>query len=368
MRNDIDSFINTFRSALKANMTYLESLEEIDMFAAQRTNTAGEKPPRSPEADAFVKKTEALSAIQAKLATDLPFAKREVALGRLGPDDLQKILRLTRGCIIPTIGLGCMSDIFERTSQEAGWDRSMSFATATLTDAVNDAEKARIESINEWHELMKLLREPFSSITDVVDEGLQHIALTLQITRTGKGEISKDDREAVGDAPKPGDKNFATYYFRRIEDFQKSKELMLRGWCSIHNIELSDDFFSDPNTNGFEAPPWMNSGNFSEARKALRRQLMIMLYIEFLLYSISRRVYDFIKCSDDLRDCGKLGGRRLIVPGYKRLRKWIFSSLLLEQDVDSEDVMDVNESSTEVRLGQAYVLSRLLLHFCVDQS
>ena len=310
------------------------------MFAAQRTNTAGEKPPRSPEAEAFLSKMRSVSAIQAKAATDLAFAKREVAIGKLGPDDLKNVFRLLRSTVIPATGLSCMSDIFDRTSEDRGWDRSVSFANACLSDATNEADKARIQSINEWHELIKLLKEPFASITAVIDEGLQHVAITLQLTRNPKSSLAEDDREASGDTPRPGYEEFAAYFKRRAEVFQESKKVMLRGWCRMHDIELPDDFFSNPCSKDFDIPSWMNAGHFTEARKRLRRQLMIMLYIEFLLYSISRRTYDLILYADGLRDCGKLSHTRLIVPGYKRLRKWFYSALWLKQDMSADDFAD----------------------------
>ena len=353
VRNDMQTFISGLRSALKANLVYLTSLQSSDMFAAQRTNTAGERPFRSPEAVEFAAKTEALTGILSKFSTDLPFAKRELAIGKIGPDDLQQIFRLMRQCVTPAIGLSCMPAIFEHTGEEAGWDRSVSLAGVALEDVDNDAQRARIEAINEWHELLRLLREPFSSITDVIDEGLEHVLLTLGLPKKPIKKPSQDDSEATGDNPKPGDKDYAQHYRKKADDFQQSKQLMLRGFCHVHGIELSDDFFTNPANRDFEAPSWMNEGTFTPARRALRRQLMIVLYIEFLLYSISRRVLDLINYADELRDSGKLSQRRLVVPGLKRVRKWMYSSLFQEQDVDAEEDADIDGTSTNVRLGAA---------------
>ncbi len=80
---------------------------------------------------------------------------------------------------------------------------------------------------------------------------------------------------------------------------------------------------------------------------------MIVLYIEFLLYMISRRVLNLINFADELRDSGKLSQRRLIVPGLKRVRKWVYSSLFQEQDVDAEEDADIDGTATNVRLGAA---------------
>ncbi|KAK3708565.1 hypothetical protein LTR37_011460 [Vermiconidia calcicola] len=356
---DIETFISQLRSALTANLAYLNSLGETDMFAAQRTNTEGEKPFRSPEAEAFLAKVKGLAATQAKFSADIPFAKREVAWGKLGPDDLQKIFGHLRECTIPAVGLSCMSDIFERMSEDRGWDRSVSFANVGLGDAANEAEKARIETINEWHELIRLLKEPFGEITDLINDGLQHVAITLQFSTAAKSVPAETDSEAKGDTPKPGDQEFTAYFRQKAEDFQRSKQTMLRGWCRIHNIELPEDFFSNPQARDFNAPSWMNDGVSSQTRKHLRRQLMVLLYIEYLLYIMARRVHRLIEAAEGLEESGKLSQKRLIVPGYKRLRKWVYSSIFEQQDEHPEDY---NEQSTVVQLGQAYNRRKDLEH------
>lgn len=239
--NDMRAFIGGLQGCLGANMTYLNSLEQTDMFAAQKTNTRGtSKPRRSPEAEELNANMKAVSAIHAKCATNLTFAKRELALGRLGGDDLQAIFKLLRELTIPIVGLSTLSDIFERISEESGWDRSQSFAAANIAAATTEAEKSRIESINQWHELIRLLQEPFADLTEVIDAGLQHVVITLQLVQAPAQKRSNDDREAIGDSPpKPGDRTFAAYLDRKSEEFNKSKQLMLRGWCRLHGMFIS---------------------------------------------------------------------------------------------------------------------------------
>ncbi|KAK5167434.1 uncharacterized protein LTR77_007133 [Saxophila tyrrhenica] len=351
---DMRASIAGFRGALGANLDYLKSLEDTDMFAAQRTRTDGVKPARSPEAEALIAKVQALGPTNAKFAIDLPFAKREVAIGKLGPDDLQELYRRVRECTIPLVGLSCMSDIFERTSEERGWDRSVSFATATFEDATNAAERARIENINQWHELIKLLKEPFTSITEAIGEGFEHCSRTLQLEKPPKQDKPKRDPEASAARVEPGDAAFGGAFRTKIEDFHKSKQLMLRGWCDIHGIELPQDYFTNPSAKEIQAPRWMSAGPLTEERRRLRRQLMVLLYVEFLLYLMAKRVHALILVADELRASGKLSHSRLIVPGFKRLRKWVRSSLFHSQEGHEEDTMDFNDHTTNVELGQAF--------------
>jgi hypothetical protein len=173
------------------------------------------------------------------------------------------------------IGLSCMSDIFRRTSEERGWDRSVSFANVTLQDASNDVARARIETMNQWHELSKLLEEPFRSITETIDEGFEHVIRVLQLKKAPL--TPSHDQEAGNDKTSPGTPAFAESFRARMEKFQQSKQLMLRGWCDIHGIKLPPDFFSSPTSKDFEAPFWMSAGPLTGDRRRLRRQLMVSL-------------------------------------------------------------------------------------------
>ncbi|KAK5115828.1 hypothetical protein LTR85_009422 [Meristemomyces frigidus] len=356
---EMTGYIGALRGAVKANLEYMHSLEDTDMFAPHRVNTAGDEVPGSKEAEAFKAKMRGLQGLHAKFTMDLPFAKREIALGKLGPDDLQKVFRMLRLVMLPTMGLSCMPDVFQRIAEGRGWDRTKSYADVPLSEVRDEDEKMRVESVLEWHELLKRLREPFGKVTQTIDEGLEHVAITLQLAPRPKERCAEDAAEASGADPRPGDKGFAAYYNRRSMEFLESKKEMLRAWCAIHDIELPQDFFDDPYTKDFVAPPWMNHSSLSTDRKRLRRQLFLCLYMEFLLFNIDRRVYDLILYAESLEASGKLGKTRLIVPGVKRLRKWGMS-IFLARDGEAHDdqQIDTERSGTTVYLGEAYKKKR----------
>ncbi|KAI7499856.1 hypothetical protein KC367_g4116 [Hortaea werneckii] len=350
---DMSGYIVSLRAAIKANLDYMHSLEETDVFAPHRVNTAGEEVAGSKEADAFKDKMRGLAALHAKTSTDLPFAKREVAIGRLGPDDLQKTFRMLRIVMLPVLGLSCMSDVFQRIAEERGWDRAKSFADIPLSEAHGEEEKMRIESVMEWHELMKRLREPFESITNTIDEGLEHVAILLQLAPAPKRWSADEENNASN--PKPGEKGFPAIYDRRAIEFLESKKEMLRAWCAMHDIELPGDFFNNPDSKDFKAPPWMNHASLSNDRKRLRRQLFMCLYMEFLLFNTARRVGELMLHVEELRASGKLSKNRLIVPGYKRLRKWVKNSVASrEGEAHGDQQIDTETSNMNVYLGEAY--------------
>ncbi|KAH9844572.1 Aromatic acid exporter family member 2 [Teratosphaeria destructans] len=315
---EMAGYIQSLRAVIQANLEYCRSLEEMDPFAPHRINTAGEEEARNKEADIFKAKMQELLGLHAKLNTDLPFAKREVALGRLGPDDLQEVFRHLRFIMLPTVGLSSTQEVFQRIAEQKGWDTSQDFSHKTVEDAVTEEEKIRAQTVLEWHELMRRLREPFGSVTQLIDDGLQHAAVLLQLA-----PLPQKDPEYDGEEPRPGDRNFSEFYNARSQGFLESKKEMLRAWCSLHNIQLPANFFDDPENKDFQAPDWMNHDIESPFRKGFQAS-------------------------------GKLSKTRLVVPGLKRLQKWFFTILMQSGESHDDQQIDSGENTTTVYLGDAY--------------
>ncbi|KAK3680304.1 hypothetical protein LTR78_000682 [Recurvomyces mirabilis] len=351
---EMTGYFGLLRKAMKANLDYMHTLEETDMFAPHRINTAGDEVAGSKEADAFKATMVALNGLHSKLAADLVFAKREIALGKVGPDDLQQLFKHLRETMIPVLGLSSLSDIFQRIAEGRGWDRDQNFAHATAEQAPNESEKLRIESITEWHHLMKQLREPFGKATTLIDEGLEHALITLQLAPRHTMRTTDDAAEANGDAPQPGEAGFADYYKRRSTSAVDTRKEMLRSWCAVHGIELAPDFFDDPYRKDYVAPDWMNTDHRSPERQRLRRQLFLCLHMGFLLKTVNQRVGDLINYAEKLQASGKLSKTRLIVPGIKRLRKWFMSFFSHDMEAHDDQKIDSGDNGVTVYLGQAY--------------
>jgi hypothetical protein len=354
---EMKGYVMGLRGAMQANLDYLHGLEASDMFSPHRVNTAGDEVQGNKEAEVFQKKVRELAALHAKMNTDLAFAKREVAIGKLGPDDLQDLTKHLRQVMIPIIGLSSMPEVFQRIAERRGWNPDVDMAQARVEDAVGAEEKMRVESIQEWHYLMVRLREPLGRTTQIVDEGLQHVLITLQLAPKRSKKSGSDAVEADGDAPQPGEKGFAAYYGKRSAESVDNRKEMLRAWCAVHDIELPPNFFDDPYTADFQAPSWMNDSPTSPVRSHLRRQLFLCLHLGFLIFNVNRKVYDLVLYVDELQAGGKLNKNRLIVPGLKRLRKWARSLLSHDSDDAHEDQRidaGAHAASSTVYLGEAY--------------
>ncbi|KAL9073282.1 MAG: hypothetical protein Q9157_004813 [Trypethelium eluteriae] len=337
----IPGYIGALRGALKAHARYVESLEHTDMFLpishSGETKSTGEpkEKPHINEAMAFKKAAEALAGLIAKLHGELPFAKREIAIGKLGPDDLNELLRLLREIMIPVLGLSSVADIFERTSHWLGWDHA-----PTAGDDPN-----RERSVQDWNELAKLMHEPVSKLTQIMDEGLHHTLLKLQFIEQPKSTKStssstEPDVEAKGDAIQPGDPTFGDYMEMKIQEFEATKQPMLRKWCELHDIDLPPDFFEKPASS--ESMLSAYDTEFDKRRR--QRQMYLVLYIELLLASTGRAILELVYFADLKARSGKMDRNRLIVPGYKRLRKWL-SSVFSPGEEDSSD--DLNNAMHE---------------------
>lgn len=356
--NDMAAYLTSLKSALKANMDYVHSLEDTDMFTFGRTDTMRHRVLHSPEAQVVKEKMQALLSAAAKLNTDLPFAKREIAIGNLGPDDLQSITRLLRLIMLPMVGLSCLSDIFERIAEDRGWV-SIPFDDGASLSGTTFGDMTKRRAVLEWHELMRTLREPFQEMADIIDEGIEHAMIDLRLMKVKKSK----DAEEKGDRPKPGDPGFAEYLNQRTKSFHQRRQSMLIAWCRVKGIELPNDFFTNPEVmKNFQDPDWLKLDFDPALRARSRRQLYICLYMEFLLWSIGRRVYDLVAFAETARVSGKLEKKRLIVPGSKTLKKWVLSFFQPDADSSENEQMEGSDQTTRVYLGSAFTHRKDPMH------
>lgn len=275
---EMTGYIMTLRKISKANITYFQSLEEADVFFPRRNSEHPDKPKRSPEAQAIKDMMTGLAALHGKLSIDITFAKREIAIGRLGPDDLQDIYKHLRGLLLPMIGLSSVMDVFERVAKDKEWDHPPS--GKSLEEIEDPNERTRTEAINDWHAIFKTMREPFAQIAGHIDEGFEHILITLQLIKPPKRE---NDEESRGDHPNPGDKGFQAYHHKNVHTYHTEKRKLLRRWCELRGFKIPDDFFENPQQAQFSAPEWYFNITDQSERQNNRARLYIVLYVSRML-------------------------------------------------------------------------------------
>ncbi|GKZ68801.1 hypothetical protein AnigIFM56816_008033 [Aspergillus niger] len=349
-------YIGALRAALNAHTAYFETLEKDDMFGRAETyDSTVEKVTDkgkvySPEAQAIRTACQKVTDLHAKIHGDLTFAKREVAIGKLGPDDLQAIFRHLRQTMIPVVGLSFVVDIFQRLSDYNKWNQPIDMTETEIPDQVRQRVR------QEWNEIMRAVHDPFSSMIHTIDEGLHHVSLQLELTKPPKPSNAgkeSEDVEATA-SPKPGEKGFGEYYEKKLRNFKYAKRVALRTWSEEKGIILPPDFFEHPSSVHLDVDD-IPDDKFGVGRDRSRRQLYLILYVEQLLESTGHVVYDFIQFADEKVASGKLARKRLVIPGSKRLLKWLISAFKAEDSHEDDNLGgDINSQNNILQLGEAY--------------
>lgn len=96
-------YLKLVQGCLKAQTAYLASLETSDIFTSEGVDGRCKKPSGTPEAKKLSASMNALNGLHGKLYGDLPFAKREVAWGKLDAKDLDQIFMFFRKILIPML-------------------------------------------------------------------------------------------------------------------------------------------------------------------------------------------------------------------------------------------------------------------------
>ena len=357
----IPAYIGAIRGALKAHTKYVESLEHSDMFSpdfystrSDRRAQAKEKPHKT-QAMAFKEAAGALNALNAKLHGEIPFAKREFAYGKLDTEDLKELMRLLQGISIPLMGLSSVADIFERTSHRLGWDHD---ATSGDKQSTKEADSMKERAVHDWNHLAKLMHEPIASLTQTMDEALQHTLLKLQFINPPKKsksgmDLAERDVEAKGDVVQPGDPAFSQYVDAKIQEFEATKQPLLRKWCKLEGVDLPADFFERPS----DPESFLSTCESDSDQQRRRRQTYVVLYIELLLASTGRAVLELVYFADLKARSGRMDRNHLVVPGYRRIKKWLGSIFTCSENTsdDLHDAMnDGGSTGSTVYLGAAF--------------
>ncbi|KAF2103870.1 hypothetical protein NA57DRAFT_70079 [Rhizodiscina lignyota] len=355
-----EAYIGGMRGCLKAEVAYFQSLEDAESFRASITQAKEDEAERTPQAKAVKGAVNALQAQHGKLHGDLTFAKREIAFGKLGANELKSMFEMHRRCILPLIGLSAVIDIFEHlnelnaineTAPEGGWQEA--------------EEELRKQTVEDWVDYMRHLHVNFADFADVIDEGLEHVLLVLQFKKPEKKKQKKgepdaaasgnEDIEERAEDTRPGSTGFAEYLERRANKFHSGKEIALRTWCEHRGIDLAPDFFDHPATATYSLHVGEQDETY-QRHQIRQRQLYMLLYMEYLLHQTAKSVLAYVRFVDDVKSSGKLSRKRFLMPGKKRIIKWI-QSIFKTQDVpDDNDHTgpDVGGNTKSVELGSAY--------------
>ena len=286
---EMTAYIGGLRGVLKAHSAYFESLEHEDMFGRAETyDETVEKMNKkgkvySPEAQSIRTAVQKITELHGKLHGDLTFAKREIAFGKLGPDDLQLIFRNLRKVMIPVVGISFIVDIFQRLSEYNAWNEPID---PTVADQPSNEVRQRV--VQEWNDIMKAVHDPFAVMIETIDEGLEHVSYTLKLSKPPKRKASaspassemedKDqDVEASAENTSSGEKGFTAHFEKRLGEFRVAKKIALKTWAEEKGLKLPDEVFDHPSS--VEDLQDLPSDFSRSNRERSRRQLYLFLFV-----------------------------------------------------------------------------------------
>ncbi|KAI5369974.1 Putative ER transporter, 6TM [Septoria linicola] len=344
---EFEGYLNGLGGLLKLQATYLSSLETWELEAGKSKPAMNSQDAKARKKHRPIMMTAAgqklketlrkIYDLHTKLPSDIAFAKREIAFGKLSPRDITEIWKRMRFILVPIAGLSSILDILQRRAEESGWQNQY----------VGEAEvKARRRQIDDLHHLMKSLHEPVATQGASLHGAFQHVLITLELIKPPKKASA--DEESSGSEPLPGTPGFANAYRGQLQRFYDSKQQTLEDWCHQHGIEIPPNFFDST----FVQPEHYNAHN-EHARERNQRQLFFALYVHHLLWKAGQAALELVLYADQRKQEGALTKTRFIVPQAKTFRKWARAAIgkedlhdenLLTADLTAGRVLDLGES------------------------
>lgn len=270
IKKEITGLLTSFQTCLQAHRKLLQSLEDPAAFEQVLIDaTTG---PDIKTVRASVQKTLEL---QAKLNLDLPFAKREIGFGKLGPDEMKSINKLARLVMLPVVGLASIIDVMGYFASSKGWKG------VKVADLSPESEKERQAAIQRWTENLKLIRQPVNGIVTLLIDGIDHVLYQLQLKPRPK--VAKTDASDVENNPNdtsPGSPGFAAFLDEQSSKFYSEKHLTLIKWGRQRGFQFPDDFFAHPGTAELQTSDEIKNESRTQYQQH-QRQLYLLLYVRF---------------------------------------------------------------------------------------
>ncbi len=194
-------------------------------------------------------------------------------------------------------------DIFRRAADHRGWD----LGDDPSPGDVADKEAAR----HIWNILMRQLHEPFSILSEAIDQGLEHAALQLELLPRPKANkasssngatAAEADVEDRGDLVKPGEPGFARVIDDKVLRFYSTRSETLKLWARERGL-----------TEGTDVTRSSIAGLSGKKKEQRQAQLYVLLYLEQLvsLFILQYRPSS-LKCLSQILDiidaCHRRGG------------------------------------------------------------
>lgn len=353
---EMTSYLLSLTAILEAQVAYMQSLQAVDpvanrMMHRMKKNAAHESkrvetqppPPNSSEMSAAQQLQTAVSksrALYVQLHTDIAFAKREFAWGKLDSQDIKKLWSLLRLAFLPFTALSSSMKLVSRLGTDQDWG---------VKDNRGRPTRDEIEGREQLSTLMKTLHQPFADYARDIELAIEHALLTLELRRQPKAKLQ--DEESTSQRHMPGSAGFTEWYSRRVENFRDTQDRTLEAWAKKSDIELPPRFVESTSAR-FESPESLDEDHYGSCQQ----WLFLALHLEYLLWRASLSVLDLVLYVDQQKQDGALRHNRLIIPGSKTLYKWLITV------TSSGNHANDSQITGEMDAGSSYYLN-MAAHF-----
>ncbi|KUJ08768.1 uncharacterized protein LY89DRAFT_764104 [Mollisia scopiformis] len=315
--------IQGFKAVFQAHTQYMLSLPSRDWYGSKQGSVESEaskdddpftRPTQWPEADALKKAATMVTELQVKMIAELRYAKREADWSKLSPDDYGTLVRLCKNILLPILGMESLTEVTDRLEKRGGW----SSIRSPNDNALSEKEFGTLEAKEkeQWHVIFEQLHEPILELQKTMAEGLDHSLYQLELVKKPKVAV-RGDVEASAEDNGPGRKGFAKRLETGIEQFLKQREGPLREWCAEKGMDHSTERDS-------------MKPNHYPLHQRHQSQLYLILDLEYSFLMAARAILDLVKFADSKVEDGTMAQNRLILPSWRRIKKWIIASYTRE--------------------------------------
>jgi hypothetical protein len=349
-------FLQSCRGLLKSQLAFVEALEYSQMESAPHTNTrvtlvgvsetdhTHDNQPEESEnsrlynqrASSLKASSAALLALGGKLRDDVVFAKREIAFGHFQSKHIHEMHTLFMDILIPIVGFSTITDISERLNYRFCTDTECTEESDSPgVTQTQDSEGGESESV-EWRELIRPLHVSLEPFVQILDDSILHILILLQFVPNPNRTKSKSKKPTDGagregasfnqDIEKglnPGDIGFGDYLDKTIDRYRAERTENLKTWAADRGLSR---IFRDSQERAHLSPnpdQGMDSRHGGSRDSRFSERIHLIFYMEYLMYSVSKKILAVVRCAESRVTDGTLEKRRFIFPSLKTVTQLV---------------------------------------------
>lgn len=258
MKMRIVKVVSLYKTVLEAQNDFIHSIPRREWYGSREgsktfegvgesENISSETTTDWPEAHTLKRATIEAAEGVVEVQTEVRYAKREFAWGKLGTKDYGTMYKMLKGILSPLLGLESIVEVTDRIEKRGGWQAANASCSPQI--AIKPEENTLEEKEkDEWIWLFEKLHGPVEQLKQAMIEGIDHASCTLEITKRPKSP-PRADIEAKGYGSSLDGNECAAHLEKSIRDFIQQREAPLREWCTSKGMDEPSDKSSSRQTN-----------------------------------------------------------------------------------------------------------------------